>query len=118
MAGKLGNTGRYISIAVVLGFLSLTPIANAGTWHTSKVAMVYPVSTGAVIVTFQTTSSACTNTAKYFYIQVGQAGVTQEALENMLSVVLTAAAADRAVGVNFDETSSGCYINRLYTVFN
>ena len=111
---------RQVWVWALLGFAWIAVPAEsvADTWYSAQVRWVYPTSNGDVIIRFAETTPLCTNTSNYFYIRVNEAGVTQHALNNMLSVSLTAASMGKALSVNFDETSQNCFVNRLYAVFN
>ena len=106
-----------ITIAAVLiaGTVSAAPV-----WHNSKIKWIYPLSSGAVILALEIESPTCNPgaTTNYYHIAVGENGVTQEALENMLAVALTAATTGRVVSINFDDATTHCYINRLYVRFD
>lgn len=104
-----------IAAVLIAGTVSAAPV-----WHTSKIKWIYPLSSGAVILTFEIESPTCNPgaTTNYHLITVGENGVTQEALENMLAVALTAATTGRAVSINFDDATTYCYINRLYVRFD
>ncbi|WP_251359708.1 hypothetical protein [Kangiella sp. TOML190] len=106
-------------VYLLMPFFGSTVIASTPTWHSSKIKRVYPLANGDIVITFQEQSSACTNgnSPKYHYLAVAQNGVTAEGLNNMLSVVLTAATTQKAVNINFDADTSACYINRLYVNF-
>ncbi|MDM3869726.1 response regulator receiver protein [Porticoccus sp. W117] len=108
---------KYWKVSAVLAIvmLSITAIAATPTWHNSKIRTIYPLADGRVVLTLENDSAACQNNSspKYYYIAVGENGVTQEGLNNMLSVALTAATTGREISFNFDADSSGCQINRL-----
>jgi len=92
----------------------------ADVWHSAKIKQVYPLSQGDFILTFEQDSPACLNgnTPKYYYVAVGQNGVTADALKNLLSVSLAAAAQRKTVVINFNDQSTACYINRLSVDFS
>ncbi len=99
---------------------SMTPAKAAPIWHSAKVATIYPMGNGDVVLTFDNDAPTCTNASnpKYYYMRVGANGMTQEGLENMLAVALTAANSGQTVTINFDDSSTGCFINRLYVSFS
>lgn len=109
----------FLLLAVMSTLLSM-PVNAASVWHSGKVNQVYPTGNGDVVLVFDTDSASCTNGSnpKYYYIRVGVDGVTQDGLENMLAVALTAATTDRTVTINFDDSSTGCFINRLSVNFS
>ncbi|UTW46651.1 response regulator receiver protein [bacterium SCSIO 12696] len=98
---------------------SVFGMAATPAWHTSKIKSVYPQANGRVVFTFVDDAPSCpnANSPKYHYLSVGDNGVTQEGLNNMLSVALTAAATGREVAINFDADTNGCQINRLLINF-
>lgn len=104
-----------IAAALIAGTVSAAPV-----WHNSKIKWIYPLGSGAVILTLEIESPTCNPgaTTNYYHIKVGENGVTQEGLENMLAVALTAATTGRVVSINFDDATTHCYINRLYVRFD
>lgn len=110
-----------IRLTALLVLTCATSLANASpTWHSGKITRVYPDGAGDhVILTFDTDSPSCTNanTPKYYYIRVGENGVTAEGLKNLLAVALAAAAANLPVTINFDSASYYCHISRLFVVY-
>ncbi len=112
-----------MTLRLTLLFVLLSTATSAGaaaTWHTGKITRVYPTGDGvSVVIQFDTDSPACTHssTPDYYYVQVGQNGVTADGLKILLSTALAAAAANKTVGINFDSASSNCYINRLWVDF-
>ncbi|MCP5079547.1 MAG: response regulator receiver protein [Psychromonas sp.] len=108
---------RYLLIFLLAIFS--THVLAQPTWHTSKVANVYPLSDGRVVVRFQSDHTGCTNgnTPKYYYLGVGHNGVTELGLKNMYSALLTAGASKKDVTINFDSATEYCEINRLSVSF-
>jgi hypothetical protein len=53
---------------------------------------------------------------KYQYVKVGQNGMTEAGAQKIYAAALTALAAGKAVSVNFDDASDGCYVNRLMVI--
>jgi hypothetical protein len=103
-------------ITVTLLTLSVAGLALAAdTWHTSTIRYVYPQAAGSVVITFDDESQACTSGSnpKYYHIRVGENGVTQEGLEVLYAAALAAHLSGRSVQINFDSSSSYCWINRL-----
>jgi len=103
-------------IAILLAFFAFQ-VSAADKWHSSLIQSVYPLADGGIVLTFKTPAPDCTRSDKYHYILVGQFGVTQEGLNNMLSIVLTAAATGKEVNIFYDTTSDKCAINRLNVQF-
>ena len=90
--------------------------ANAEvTSFTSKITAVYPLANGRVVLNFSDQPSACTGagTPKYFYLEVGQQGVTEKAFNNIYAAALSAATTGSSVLVFFDNATSLCHINRI-----
>ena len=81
-----------------------------------KITRIYPLSDGSVVLTIDNDNNTCSSPSnpKYYQITVGQNGVTADALKNMLAVSLSAFAMNRSVSINFSDSSSYCYVNRLY----
>ena len=66
-------------------------------WINSKIKIVYPQSNGIVAIVLKNPSPECSNASDYMHIKVGEQGVTQEALDNMYSLVLLAAASEKNI---------------------
>jgi hypothetical protein len=116
------NLRRLRAVAVAAGLLSCVvarSVVATDVWHTSTVRTIYPHADGSVVVTFSTDSPSCTsaNTPHYYYVAVGQNGVTAEALKNILAAFLSAAAQGRTVQFNFSDTTTACYINRALVIY-
>ena len=108
---------RLITTAMlVLIFVSQEAFATTidNVWYKDKVKSVYPLGDGDFIVIFEKENS-CTGT--YFYIEEGINGVTEKAMPNYLSVVLTAAASGKALSVYYDKNDPKCHVNRLLVDF-
>jgi hypothetical protein len=95
--------------------LAAAPADAADIWHVSTIKYIYPQANGTIVLAFATDSASCTSTATpdYYTIAVGQNGVTAEALKHMLAVALSAFALEKQVSINFSDTTTACYINRL-----
>jgi len=110
-----------LRLTVLFVLFSLATSAGAAaTWHTAKITHVYPAGEGThVVLRFDADSPACTNTndSDYYYIYVGENGVTADGLKILLSTALAAAAAGKTVTINFDSASPNCYINRLWVAY-
>lgn len=103
------------AIAIGLLALSTLPATAADVWHSGTITHVYPLAEGSVVVSMSSDSASCTSASApdYYYIQVGQNGVTAEGLRNMLATVLAAFAMGKTVSINFSDATAQCYINRL-----
>ncbi len=111
---------RYaFKLGLLLTLLTVSSANAAPTWHEAKITEVYPLANGAFIISFDSDSTACTSSSvpKYYYVEVGQNGMTQEGLKNMLSVSLTAASLQVDVLISFDDSSAYCYVNRINAIF-
>lgn len=82
-------------------------------WHESAVKTIYPQPDGSFVIVFDTPAISCTRFDNYHFVSSGINNVTQDGVNNMLKVVLSAAATKKPVKVLFDNSSEGCYINRL-----
>lgn len=92
----------------------------AARWHTGvKIKMVYPLSGGDFVLTFDQDNPSCTSDSSpdYYRVSVGQNGVTAEGADKMYAAALTAASSGKTVNINFDDATSGCYVNRLEVIF-
>lgn len=109
---------KKAAISILL-ILFTTPTFSAEVSHTASIKTIYPLSDGSVGLRFDSDSSSCTNpnTPKYYNLRVGQSGVTEAALDRMLSLLLVAATSSMRVTVVFDDATSACYINRLQLNF-
>ena len=110
---------RLLSLLCIACLFAESAFADP-VWHSSRIRYVYPLAEGDFVITFVEDAPTCQNTSspKYHYVRVGENGVTQEGLRGMLSAALTAGAANLPVTINFDDSTSGCFINRLLVVFN
>ena len=107
---------RFLTL-FIFAFFSISVMATPEySWHTSKLELVYPTNDGNVILKFKDPSD-CPKENGYHYMVVGESGMTEQGLKNMLSVVLSAGAMDKRVAVNFDKADPNCAINRLYVSF-
>ena len=118
---KTSKSTRQFQIlfAALAATIFCSPASAAPIWHVAKIVYIYPQGNGDVVLTFESDAPTCTNvnSPKYYYIRVGENGVTQEGLENMLAVALAAATTDRAVTISFDDSADGCFIGRLIVPF-
>ena len=106
---------KWFVSAIVL--LASMQAVGAQVWVNSKIGMVYPQSDGMVAIVLKNPSPECGNASDYMHIKVGEQGVTQDALDNMYSLVLLAAASERNIQINFESGSSACFINRMFINF-
>jgi len=116
-AQELVRYGVQLTLLFAL-FASFSAHATP-TWHTAKINSIYPLADGAFILQLDNDSSACTSGSSpdFYYVRVGQNAITQEALNNMLSVALAAASLRINVSINFDSSGTACYVNRLSANF-
>ncbi len=103
--------------AILIITLASSQAFSEHTWHSSKIKRIYPLANGSFIITFANPSSHCSRSDNYHYISTDAGGVTQEGINSMLSVVLSAAAMGKVVNAYFDKDSNICSINRLHTEF-
>lgn len=105
---------RKVCIAAVLFSLATHSLA-AHVFHTSTIKEIYPLDDGAFILILTADSAACTSASSpnHYRVQIGESGVTELGLKNMLAVAMLAAAAGMEITIVFDDSTSGCYINRL-----
>ena len=114
----MGGRLKLLCCLVILALAVDSQAANV--WHVSTIKSIYPQGNGTtVVLIFDTDSPSCANanTPNYYYIAVGQNGVTAEGLRNMYAAALAAAAAGLSVTINFDDGTTGCYINRLLVAY-
>lgn len=109
---------RILVIVVATSFVYASAFA-APTWHTSTIRTIYPNANGDVVITFNTDAPTCTSatTPDYYYVRVGENGMTLDGLKQILAVALTAATTRSDVTINFEDASSGCFVNRLFVNF-
>lgn len=91
----------------------------ADKWHTAEIKTVYPLADGNFYLLFKKDAPTCTNsnTPKYHHVSVGKNSVTAEGVKVMFTTALTAASLGKPITINFDDSGSGCYINRLRLSF-
>lgn len=107
-------------IFAVMALLSVTSAAFSATvWHGSTVKSVYPQSDGSLILIFNTDSAACTSASSpnYYYVTVGQNGVTEQGSNKIYAAALSAGHAGNSISFAFDDSTSNCYINRFLVDF-
>jgi hypothetical protein len=99
--------------AILLMFLAASTAQAADVWHASTISSVYPQADGAFIVTFHTNSPSCTSPSNYYTVRVSQNGMTDEGARRIYAASLTALALGKTVNINFSDTTTSCYVNRL-----
>ena len=105
---------------ILLLLVSVSHSATAGgTWHSGTIKWVYPLANGDFVITFTNDSPSCPSTSKtkYHYARVGKNSVTKEGIKFLYSAALAAASSGKKININFDSSSSHCYINRLFVNF-
>mgnify|MGYP001175982395 CR=1 FL=1 len=106
---------RSLVFGIILSLFSL-PALSQQLWHSGELERIYPHANGSFVITFKTNHPNCSNQSepKYHYVKAGENGVTPEGVQSMLSVALAAFMADKALTIKFDDTSTACFINRLF----
>jgi hypothetical protein len=103
-------------ICLAIWILLLPAIASAANvWHTSTIQFIYPQANGSVVVGFDLNNASCPNLetpTQYFFMAVGQNGVTADGMKNVLAALMLAFASDKTVSVEFDTATALCYIGR------
>ena len=115
---KANNIRKPSSWAVAC--MACLPLFSASAQATeaylqSTIKVVYPLSEGSFVLKFNQGNSLClaTQNPQYFYVTVGQNGVTAEGSKNILATALAAYATASVVSIAFDTATTSCYINRL-----
>lgn len=105
---------RWLS---VVGAVVIASHAYASsTWYTGSVQYVYPMNDGSFAIGVATSTPVCSNSGGggvYMHVTPGQNGITAAATQNMLATVLTAFAAGRSIEINYDNSTSLCYVYGL-----
>ncbi|MGH7926871.1 MAG: response regulator receiver protein [Candidatus Binatia bacterium] len=107
---------RSILFVHVLALIGVAMSAeSAAVWHTAYVKLIMAEGEGTVRLAFTSEHPSCTNggSPKWYYIKVGENSVTADGVRAMHATALTAFALERQVMINFDDSTTGCYINRL-----
>ena len=101
-------------------FLPSLSALSADIWHQSKIARVYPHGDGSFVIIFRNDSDKCpsTNNPKYHYVRTGYNNVDETAVDKIYSAALAAATMEKEVSVNFDDSTSKYFINRLIVHFD
>jgi hypothetical protein len=115
------STLRRIIIAasILVACAVSAEIHAAERWHGSTITNVYPLSNGGFILNFSVDNAYCSNSnsPRYYYVSVGENGMTAEGLKLLFAASLAAAAGKNTVSFVFDDATSYCYINRLSVVY-
>lgn len=95
------------------------PAFSANHWHGSTVRTVYPLSDGDFILILNNDNANCTSpeTPHYYYVRAGQNSMTVDGVDKLYASVLTAAAANIPISINFSDSTSSCFINRMQVQF-
>ncbi len=98
--------------------LALASLAHAEISHYSTIKQLYALADGNFALILNADSSSCTSPSSpdYYYIVVGQNGMTQEGAKKIFATASLAFATSKGVWIAFDESTSNCYINRLSVV--
>jgi len=113
---KMGSRLASFMVCAGLAFFGMTSTARAASvWLEATIAFVYPQADGSLTLAFNEDSPTCLNPAspKYYNVAVGQNGMTADGVRNILSAALWALTAGNRVQVNFDDSTTKCYVNRL-----
>jgi hypothetical protein len=113
---KMGSRVASFTVCAGLALLGMTSTASAAeVWLEATIAFVYPQADGSLTLAFNEDSPTCLNAAspKYYNVAVGQNGITVDGVRNILSAALWALTNTNRVHVNFDDSTTKCYVNRL-----
>lgn len=112
---SLLNRAIVKTIAASTAFLAHTGWA-AEQWQTSTVKAVYPLANGAFVLILDSDAPQCSagGPGKHMYATVGQNGLTDEGSKRIYSAALAALLSGASIGLAFDDSSSYCYISRIY----
>jgi len=108
---------KKIILCISLLFIFPVSPAVAADWHTSTIKWVYPLGNGDFIITFSENDPLCSNASNYHHVKIGENGIDIEGSNKLYGAALAAGATRKTVTINYDETSSSCYINRLFINF-
>lgn len=114
---RLGKCLSMLTLIVAFGYSNIA--TSAEVIHLSTIKMLYPLADGSFVLIFNADSPSCPNaiTPKYYYVSVGNNGVTLEGSKKMYAAAALAMAMNKQVNIAFDNATSSCFINRL-TVIN
>lgn len=111
------------SAVFILALCAFSSAAFAYDSFVSTISRVYPVSdttNGDFIITLSSdVGTTCTNASspKYYYVFIGQSGVSQGSSSKIYAAALAAALANRPVRVWFDSSAPQCWVNALWVDF-
>lgn len=103
-------------IVLLLALLGSASASAMLTWHTASVKMIYPYTGGnRFVLTLTSDHANCTNAQvpKYYYILVGESGVTTDDVKAFYSLSMLALAQDRQLTILFDDATSNCYVSAM-----
>lgn len=103
------------AFGLVAALLSVSTMAD-NEWHSSTIKKVYPFQNGSFAIIFDE-PSRCNKDNGYHLVEVGSNGVTQDAVDRFLSVVLTAGSLNKELTIYYDDTHPNCAIRRLNFAF-
>jgi hypothetical protein len=104
---------RYVLAATAL---ALAANAQAGTGSmVVHITAINAFGDGRMVFQFDSDGSACLDTAspKHYWLASGQASVTADGFTNNLATAMTAFSLGKTVSVDFDVSTSNCYIQRI-----
>lgn len=83
--------------------------------HTSTVKFVYPFGNGDFVIGLDSDPSTCSapDSPKYFWVTVGQNGVTAAGSAKIFASVTAAVVTKLTVTIVFDDATTNCYVNRI-----
>lgn len=87
--------------------------------QTTTLKFVYPFGNGDFVIGLDSEPSTCSapGSPKYFWITVGQGGVTAEGSAKIFATATSALITKLTVNVIFDDATTNCYVNRI-SVYN
>jgi hypothetical protein len=103
------------SSALALALIIAAPPATATeTFITARVSRVLPLGSGAIQISMAEDAPTCTNASvpKRFLLSVS-GPMTADGFKNVYAALLYASAADKDVGLYFDDATSNCAITRV-----
>ena len=105
------------TLAATILFAGLAPVLQAAdVWHRSTLKAIYPLADGNYILSFTSDAPGCTstNSPKYHYVFVNENGISEEASKKIYAASLLAYSLGQSVSIVYNDTTSSCFINRLY----
>ena len=109
------STGIFLFALLMIlrsGSVLATPV-----WFTSTIKTVYPQGNGDYVLIFNDPSPSCSHAGGYHLIAPSQNGMSEAGSNKMYALAVTAAALGKTLTINFDDSSSNCYVNRLLVDF-